>query len=66
MPKLKQKKEIQEPLRMIMRAQSRIAQENAAKPSGSQAPRDRQEEPKQKQARSAIGPNTSSPIQRDE
>ena len=38
----------------------------AAKPEDSQATQDRQEEPKQKQAKSAIGPSTLSLIQREE
>ena len=50
---------------MITRAQSKLAQENAAKTKGSQTPREHKAEPKQKQVKLAIGPTTSSPILED-
>ena len=50
-----------EPLQKITRAQSKLAEENAAKIRGSQTPQEHTEEPKQKQAKSAIGPTTLSP-----
>ena len=54
-----------EPLRVITRAQSKLAQENAAKTKSSQTPREHKAEPKQKQVKPAIGPTTSSPILED-
>ena len=65
-PEPKQEKEIQEPLRVITRAQSKLAQENAIKMGGSQAPRECTDRTKTKKAKSAIGPTTSSPIHGDD
>ena len=54
-----------EPLRVITRAQSKLAHENTAKTEGSQTPREHTSEPKQKQVKMTIGPTTSDPILQD-
>ena len=49
----KQEKEIQEPLRVITRAQSKLAQENAVKMGSSQAPRERTDRTKTKKSKTS-------------
>ena len=54
-----------EPLWVITRAQSKLAQENATKTKGSQTPREHTVKPKQKQEKTATGPAISNPILED-